>query len=375
MINTLLKEKSVWEKLMVTRKPIILYGMGDGADRVLQEFELLNIHASGVMASDDFVRGQSFHKFTVKTLAQIKEEFKDFIILITFGTHIPEVMANIKALEKEYEVMIPSIPVAGECIFNRSYIVRNGEEIINAYNLMADEESKEVFKNMCYFEYTGELKYLYAMESSKDEAFKILNLNSEEDYLDLGAYRGDTIDEFLKYTCNHYHSITALEPEPKTFKKLVEAKGDLENTTLLNKAVWSFVTELEFRADMGRGSLIKNNGGLLAETVSIDSLAEDTKFTYIKMDVEGVEFVALSGGMTLMAEHKPKLNIACYHRCCDIYRLPAVIIEPTLTTKYICDTIHISHVGTQTYIVYKIFIQKNKHSILLILCFVVIFIP
>jgi len=56
-----------------------------------------------------------------------------------------------------------------------------------------------------------------------------------------------------------------------------------------------------------------------------DSLAEDTKFTYIKMDVEGVEFVVLSGGMTLMAEHKPKLNIACYHRCCDIYRLPAVI--------------------------------------------------
>ena len=278
-----------------------------------------------LMASDDFVRGQSFHKFTVKTLAQIEEEFKDFIILITFGTHIPEVMANIKALEKEYEVMIPSVPVAGECVFNRSYLVRNGEEIMNAYNLMADEESKKVFKNMCYFEYTGELKYLYAMESSKDEAFKILNLNSEEDYLDLGAYRGDTIDEFLKYTCNHYHSITALEPEPKTFKKLVEAKGDLENTTLLNKAVWSFDTELEFRADMGRGSLIKNNGGLLAETVSIDSLAEDTKFTYIKMDVEGVEFVVLSGGMTLMAEHKPKLNIACYHRCCDIYRLPAVI--------------------------------------------------
>ena len=157
------------------------------------------------------------------------------------------------------------------------------------------------------------------------EAHAFQNLNSEEDYLDLGAYRGDTIDEFLKYTCNHYHSITALEPEPKTFKKLVEARGDLENTTLLNKAVWSFDTELEFRADMGRGSLIKNNGGLLAETVSIDSLAEDTKFTYIKMDVEGVEFVVLSGGMTLMAEHKPKLNIACYHRCCDIYRLPAVI--------------------------------------------------
>lgn len=325
MINILLKEKSVWEKLMVTRKPIILYGMGDGADRVLKEFEMLNIHPAGIMASDEFVRGQLFHKFTVKTLAQIKEEFEDFIILITFGTNRPEVMEHIKSLEKEYEVLMPSVPVAGDSVFNRSYLMRNGTEIMNAYELMADDESKEVFKNMCYFQYTGELKYLYSMESTKDDAFKILNLNSEEDYLDLGAYRGDTIDEFLKYTCNRYHSITALEPEPKTFKKLVEAKGNLERTTLLNNAVWSFDTELEFRADAGRGSLLKNTGGLLAKTTSIDTLAEKTKFTYIKMDVEGVEFVALSGGAKLLSENKPKLNISCYHRCCDIYRLPSVI--------------------------------------------------
>ena len=100
MIRELLKEKSVWEKLMATDKPIILYGMGDGADRVLKEFSVLNISISGVMASDGFVRGQVFHGFTVQTLEQVKEEFNDFIILITFGTNKPDVIDRIKELNE-----------------------------------------------------------------------------------------------------------------------------------------------------------------------------------------------------------------------------------------------------------------------------------
>ena len=148
MIKELLKEKSVWEKLMATDKPIILYGMGDGADRVLNEFSVLNINISGVMASDGFVRGQTFHGFTVQTLDQVKEDFDNFIILITFGTDKPDVIEKIKELSREYTVLVPSVPVAGEKIFNRGYLMRNGTEIMEAFNLMEDEESREVFKNM-----------------------------------------------------------------------------------------------------------------------------------------------------------------------------------------------------------------------------------
>ena len=54
---------SVWDFFKNTNKPIILYGMGDGADKVIREFDKLNIKPYGVMASDDFVRGQKFHDF------------------------------------------------------------------------------------------------------------------------------------------------------------------------------------------------------------------------------------------------------------------------------------------------------------------------
>lgn len=325
MIDVLLKEKSVWEKLMESNSPLILYGMGNGADRVLEEFKRLNIAISGVMASDDFVRGQKFHNYTVKTFQEIKSEFNDFTILITFGTNRPDIMEKIKVLNENYRVLIPSVPVAGECIFNRSYLMRNGSELEEAYKMMADEKSRDTFKNMCYFEYTGELKYLFAMECSKDDAYKILSLNSQENFLDLGAYRGDSIDEFLKYTCNNYESITAIEPDNKNFAKLAEAKGNLSNINLVNKGIWNFDTYLYFNTGKGKGTVANNKEGVLTPVTSIDTLAKDTKFTYIKMDVEGVEFVVLSGGVNLLSKNKPKLNISCYHRCCDIFRLPIML--------------------------------------------------
>lgn len=46
--------------------------MGDGADKVLAAFDRYGIKASAVIASDDFVRGQKFHDFTVKKLPMLK---------------------------------------------------------------------------------------------------------------------------------------------------------------------------------------------------------------------------------------------------------------------------------------------------------------
>ena len=68
---------SVWDFFKNTKKPIILYGMGDGADKVLNEFERLGIRAYGVMASDDFVRYQTFRGFTVKKLSDFEAELED----------------------------------------------------------------------------------------------------------------------------------------------------------------------------------------------------------------------------------------------------------------------------------------------------------
>lgn len=325
MIEQLLKEKSVWETLAQTDKPLILYGMGDGADKVLKRLAPLHIKVSDVMASDDFVRGQTFHGFKVKKLSEIEEEYGDFIILPAFGSGRTEVIDLIRQIAGKHKILVPNTPVAGECVFDRNYLIKNGTEIDQAFLLMADEQSKKVFECMCYFQFTGELHYLFAMESSKDEAYSLLSLGDHENYLDLGAYRGDTIDEFLKYTHGSYRSITALEPDPKTYRKLYEAKNTMPNTNLINKGIWSHETEIGMDFGKGKGSALDLSCDKRISVTGIDKLAEEKKFTYIKMDVEGVEFIAISGGGNLIRDFKPKMNVACYHRCSDIFRLPAMI--------------------------------------------------
>ena len=45
-------EQSVWCRLQEETRPIALYGMGDGADKILAQFDRLGIRASAVFASD-----------------------------------------------------------------------------------------------------------------------------------------------------------------------------------------------------------------------------------------------------------------------------------------------------------------------------------
>ena len=47
-----------------------------------------------------------------------------------------------------------------------------------------------------------------------------LKLTENESFLDIGAYRGDTVEQFLSFTNGKYSNILAVEPDEKSFKKL-----------------------------------------------------------------------------------------------------------------------------------------------------------
>ena len=215
---------------------------------------------------------------------------------------------------------MPSVPVFGDNIFNKEFLENNLVKIEKAYSSLADEQSKKVFENIIKFQITGNLDYCFECESTKDEAFEILNLSQKESFLDLGAYRGDTIQEFLHYT-KSYDKIVALEPDKRTFKKLQLNCENLDNCTMLNNAIWSENCILHFDDNKGRGGSAKSDG-VEIPAVCVDYLTEKYgKFTYLNIDVEGAEKELLQGAETTLKHHKPKLCMAVYHRSEDIFDL------------------------------------------------------
>ena len=195
-------EQSVWRRLQEETRPIALYGMGDGADKILAQFDRLGIRASAVFASDEFARGNLFHGFCVRKLSDTVAELgEDIVIVIAFASQRPEVLQLMYALEDKYDVVAPDVPVVEGPLFDEDFVRAHQDEMQRAYDLLADDLSREVFLDTVRFKLSGKMEYLRHSESDKDEVFhNLLRPTAEEHFSDLGAYNGDTIRELLHYT-------------------------------------------------------------------------------------------------------------------------------------------------------------------------------
>ena len=78
-------EKELWQYLKTAQKPIVLYGMGNGADKIINVLNHYNITFCDVFASDGFVREKYFHSHKIASYSQLKEKYKDMIVLLCFG--------------------------------------------------------------------------------------------------------------------------------------------------------------------------------------------------------------------------------------------------------------------------------------------------
>ena len=78
-------EQSVWTRLKEETRPIVLYGMGDGAVKILQVMQRYGIRPAAMFASDDFARGNSFMGYTVGKLRDVQAVYDDFIIVLAFA--------------------------------------------------------------------------------------------------------------------------------------------------------------------------------------------------------------------------------------------------------------------------------------------------
>lgn len=325
-----IKEKNVWDTLKDSDKPLVLYGMGLGAEKIMSELEQRGMRADDIFASDEFVRGHSFKGYKVLRYSEVCEKYKDFNVVLCFASRIDEVIDRIAEIDSEHTVFAPDVPVAGGGLFTREYITENEEKFERAYSLLADEESKRVYKDILNFKVSGKIKYLLSSFCDKSKVYSdILNLNENEEIIDLGAYDGDTIREFTAATGGKYKHITALEPDKKSYKKLLKNTDGMKNISTLNMGVWSKRDTLIFDAEAGRNSKLSAEG-VSVEVTDIDSL--NIAPTFIKMDIEGSEMKALEGAEKTIKKYLPKLYICAYHRNEDLFALPLKIKE--LSEKY-----------------------------------------
>lgn len=315
-------EQELWKYLKTAQKPIVLYGMGNGADKIIAVLEKNGIEINGVFASDGFVRDKYFHGFKISSYDELKSKFGDMIVLLCFGSSRPEVMENILRIANEQELYAPEVPVIAGGLFNEAYYNANKQAFDFVYSRLSDELSKKTFENVIKYKLSGKINYLLECQVTTDEPYNSFLKLKNENFIDLGAYNGDTVAEFINHTQNYTH-ITAVEPDIKTFKKLTKNTENLPNIELINACVSDKCGLLPFAMKGGRNSSL-NDSGTLLKSITVDSLEQNA--TYIKMDVEGEEVGAILGAKETILKTKPKMLISAYHRTDDFIKIPQTVL-------------------------------------------------
>lgn len=332
MLDFIQEEETLWEKLKLVTKPIVLYGMGNGADRILDKCLAEKIPVVGVFASDAFVRGQTFRSYPVKTYAAAVEEWGDFVILLCFASESPLMLEHFRKLDEQHEVYAPHVALfEGDEVVDFAWLSKYEAPLQTVYERLADVRSREVFAAIINYKLSGKLQYLWeSVSARRQDLGAIFTWGKDESYIDLGAYDGDTVREFLQLTSDSYRRIIAVEPDAKNCKKLEKflQEEQLPRTKLVAKGIWSAPGSYNFYQRGGRMSSLALEGTKTVPVTSVDALvAAETvpQATYIKMDVEGAEYEALLGAAKCLERDCPKLFVAAYHHDNDIWQLPLLI--------------------------------------------------
>lgn len=204
-------------------------------------------------------------------------------------------------------------------------------ELIWLYNKLSDYRSKKLLLAILNNWYQYDFTTLDSSHEKNYSHYFDLDLVSckDEVFVDLGAYIGDTVLDFIHtYGSDSYKKIYAYEISSDTIEYLKQNTSPYPNIEIRTKAVIDQISTMYLGENSvdASANTVEASGTQEIETTSLDLDIEEP-ITMIKMDIEGSEQQALIGAKNHIQREHPKLLISVYHNLVDLWKIPTMIEE------------------------------------------------
>jgi len=308
------------DKIKSSAKPVLLYGMGNCAEKMLALCKSKGIKVDGVFASDGFKTGKIFMGYEVISVSSLKDMYPEgFVALVCFGCKSVDMKRYIDRVNEVGGIVyMPHLPLFGGKLFTYSHLIENIDEIREAYSLLSDDRSKELFISLLKYFLTWDHTYLLDGETNDEIYPSYFSGLSPKTAIDGGAYRGDTVIT-ISENFPSVSKIIAYEPDSANFKKLCEVNINGVEIVKIPQGLYSHACTLHFDALHNRGSHFSDEGEEV-DVCSIDGTTGE-KIDLIKLDVEGCEAEAISGAEDTIKKYRPALYVSLYHKTDDFFKL------------------------------------------------------
>ena len=332
--NAVAKDVAIIEMLKESDLPVVLYGATvDVADQITKKLAANNIRIE-MVAFDEESPVMTGSTVLLKDAETMRiEDIDDKLPAYNVVLGYVRAYSNTECVARKFK-NARSVSYLSEIfdmeIITLPFILENSNYLEDFYNNLSDQHSKDSFVAYLMSKTRQDMKYLPPIfEKTQYFPEGMFALTDNESYFDCGAFVGDTIADFLKASGGSYNRIWAAEPDSSNYKKLMQYVEDekLSDIDVVNKGIYGYAGKLPFMEEGSMLSMISDDSDNYIEVDTIDNISGGSPVTYIKLDVEGAELMALKGAERTIREYKPILGISIYHKGRDLIDIPMYVKE------------------------------------------------
>ncbi len=329
-VSTINLRKNELSEIKNNLKSVWIFGAGNNGKLIAKELINNNIEVLGfiddtpskINTTINNVKVISFAGFKEKTLTSHTIFISVFNPSISFQKLVSKFTTE-GVNEKSIYSFINFIQ-----IFNHNYLflgpvqklTKHYNSFKSSFDRLTDTESKKTFLNYINFQtgLSGETIISPFFKGFK----KILKANSV-DFIDIGAFDGDTITKFEKEFGKDLKTVYAFEPDVLNYNKLLQLANKKKRLKIIcfNMAVGDKSGVLTFNSEGNMGSMLSKSGKELVQCIAIDDVIKPNNKSklVIKIDVEGFELSVLNGMKELIRKNAPALVVSAYHKTNDVF--------------------------------------------------------
>ena len=192
--------------------------------------------------------------------------------------------------------------------------------------LLADARSRDVFDAIATRVLEGDRDVgIMARVCEAQQYFPadIIRLSLHESFVDVGAYNGDTVLDFVRRSQGRFDRLHAFEVDANNYRQLEETVRALparDRITIHNLGLWDAAADITYSIGHSQSTVGRGEGRGHVEP--LDAVLPDAPVTFIKMDIEGAEMRALRGARRIIQTQRPTLAICIYHDFQSLWDIP-----------------------------------------------------
>lgn len=315
-----------------TSRPVYLFGCGRFCQSMRPSIDnVKGLDVRGCLDNNPDKQGQIIQGWRVYSPGEAAERIIREKALVVISMYDEPNIAGAERMCREMGLpytIWPDFWPAPE-VTDKGLALAENPEIIRCLDIWGDEESRQTYRKVIRYRITGDAADRPRVSEPHYFISEIPPVMLR-DFVDCGAFIGDTLLIYKELCNNDFHAYHAFEPFACNLPALEKAAGRDPRVHVYPFAVSDFngttgMRESDNTGAMGSMAILDAAAESRIEVRRMDDVLGDRRIGCIKMDIEGSEPAALRGGEGIIRRERPVLAISIYHDDAHLWSIPSWI--------------------------------------------------